>query len=657
MRGAEIGIGGAVQFVENQMLDNDLAGIEVITADAGNSPWEGAMVKDSLIVGHSELRKFNTLRNPDQRQCTRAGIQLPSSSRLIVSNVTFVNFNTAPDCTAFRACAHCSLEGKKGGWTTRFEKLSFVDSPRIAKFDWNQQAVYEDLDGTLTGHPGGTALPYNPTLPSSLCYVDNKFSIEGVKGAICRLGVAFRRVAWNNIHPDLLNTKYAVISNKYGNTTSPWSKKSTSHPMGWMAVVLLNESTTIGFVLGNQVTNLSYAMKVYELRKSDFLYIRHKFYQEPDFFTTTGAIVNGTSDIPDPKRYSHGTWNFKTQEKKLTILAKGSSSSTTAAPRAMSINLRVYRCFFLKCVVPTPPPAPKGRPETACYWSKPADWKGTLAGYGGYNGILPKDGDNVMINSDKWMVVNTPTPKLDRLFIYGVLELENGRHHNLSANIIFISGLNGNLIVGWPDRPMFNDVIIRLRGNHASKDMPLKNGPNVGAKALAVFARIQMFGKPRSVYWTALAKTINVGENTLIVDARPDWVEGDEILISTTTYEPRQAEKFTIESINGSNITVRGVFQFRHIGGRHLVGNRMLRMAAKVAVLTRNVVVEGADDPVGSLGQQSFGCRVLVGSYVEAGKRYGGKASISNVQFKNCGQYGWNEGYDPRYSMFHVQLS
>ena len=636
-----------MQFVENVVLDNDIAGIDVIVADADNSPWGGAMVKDSLVVGHSKLGQYNTLRHEEQRACSAAGVHLPASPRLTVSNVTFVNFDLSPGCTVFRACSFCGT-AKKGGWVTRFEKLKFINSPRLANFELNHRAIYEDLDGSLTGYAGGTVLPYNPTLPPHKCTVDKRFSIEGLPGAVCTAGVAFRRIAWNNIKPSSIDTKNAIISNRYGNTTSPWSKKSTTHMLGWMAVILLNETTTIGFEMSNQITNISYTMKVYELKKDNHLYISHKFYQEPDFFTTTGAIVNGTVGIPDPATRAHGTWNFKTPENRLTILAKGDPKSTDAKPKAMPVNLKVYRCFFLKCIVPTPPPAPKGRPENAGYWSKAADWKGTLAGYGGYNGILPKDGDNVMINSDKWMVVDIPTPKLDRLYIYGVLELENGRNHNLSANIIFISGLHGNLIVGWPDKPMVNNVIIQLLGNHATKDMPLNNGPNVGAKALAVFARLQMFGKERTVYWTALARTVEVGENVLIVEKSPDWIAGDEIVVSTSTYEPRQAEKFIIESINGTKITVKGTFKFKHLGGRYLVGKHMLRMAAKVGLLTRNIVIEGADDPVGSLGEQSFGCRVLVGSYVDAGIRYRGKAMISHVQFKHCGQYGWNEDYDPR---------
>eukprot|EP00794_Sanderia_malayensis_P006712 gene6712-7474_t len=393
-------------------------------------------------------------------------------------------------------------------------------------------------------------------------------------------------------------------------------------------------------------------MKIYELQKKQYLYLAHKFQQEPDFFTTTGTVVNGSVGIPDPASNNHGAWNFNTGTKTLTVLVKGKDNSPPTQPIAVPIDLKVYRCHYNKCVVPTPPPAPKGRPEKAGYWSKSKDWIGTLPGYGGYNGILPKDGDNVMIDSDKWIVADIQTPKLKRLYIYGTLELENGRSHNLSAEIIFISGLYGNLIVGWPDKPMIDNVFIRLLGNKATKDLPLNNGPNVGAKALAVFARLQMIGRPRKVSWTRLAKTADVGSNEIALVKPVDWQVGEEIMISSTTYESRQVEKFKITAVknNGTQLTLSGTFKYKHIGGNYMIGDRKLVMAAKVALLTRNIKIEGADDPVGARGE-SFGCRVLVGSYSEAGKMYTGKAVISNVEFSHCGQYGWNEGYDPRYAL------
>ena len=69
-----------------------------------------------------------------------------------------------------------------------------------------------------------------------------------------------------------------------------------------------------------------------------------------------------------------------------------------------------------------------------------------------------------MILDTWWMVLDTKPAPLGRLYVYGILELENGRDHELKATHILISGLNGMIIVGWPDKPMLNNVIISLMG-------------------------------------------------------------------------------------------------------------------------------------------------------------------------------------------------
>ena len=68
-------------------------------------------------------------------------------------------------------------------------------------------------------------------------------------------------------------------------------------------------------------------------------------------------------------------------------------------------------------------------------------------------------------------------------------------------------------------------------------------------------------------------------------------------------------------------------------------------MSAKVGLLTRNIRIEGANEPVGSLEDQSFGCSVLVSKYTENGLTYKGRAQFDEVQFSHCGKLG----YDPRY--------
>ena len=71
-------------------------------------------------------------------------------------------------------------------------------------------------------------------------------------------------------------------------------------------------------------------------------------------------------------------------------------------------------------------------------------------------------------------------------------------------------------------------------------------------------------------------------------------------------------------------------------------------MSAKVALITRNIRIEGLDNPSGSLDVHSFGCRVLVGKYTQGGITYSGDAQLRDVQFSNCGQLGFNEDWDPR---------
>ena len=82
--------------------------MEYVEADSKGSPWGGATVQDSLIVGHSQLREIGAFKlgHVDQQNCTKHGIWLPKTSRLTILNVDFVNFDEG-DCTAFGTCAHC----------------------------------------------------------------------------------------------------------------------------------------------------------------------------------------------------------------------------------------------------------------------------------------------------------------------------------------------------------------------------------------------------------------------------------------------------------------------------------------------------------------------------------------------------------------------
>ena len=78
---------------------------------------------------------------------------------------------------------------------------------------------------------------------------------------------------------------------------------------------------------------------------------------------------------------------------------------------------------------------------------------------------------------------------------------------------------------------MPNDVIIRLLGDHNTKDLPLPNGPNLGAKALGVFGRLDLFGRPHLVHWTKLNATMEIGSSTIHLVDSVDWKVGDQVFV------------------------------------------------------------------------------------------------------------------------------
>ena len=338
----------------------------------------------------------------------------------------------------------------------------------------------------------------------------------------------------------------------------------------------------------------------------------------------------------------------------LFVLFSSGKNNNPLQPAPKNIKLNVYRCFFEKCIVPTPPPPPDGRPENFVLWSKAPSWVGAPAGYGGADGRIPQNGNDVIIMSEWWMVFDMEeTVTLDRLYVYGVLEFGNQTFDQvLKANIILISGLSGQLIVGFPDAPVLSNVLISLTGNHDSKDMPLNEDLNLGSKALGVFGLLRMYGRRHNVHWTRLNQTVAAGGTQISVEETVDWETGDEIVITTSSFRPEEAEKFTITEIldDGKTLKLNKPAQFMHTAFNKEINKYQVKMSAKVGLLSRNLKIEGANEPARSLDDQSFGCRVLVGQYGgEGGIPYRGKAELSEVQFSHCGQYGWTESYDPRF--------
>src|SRR6185369_14931940 len=96
----------------------------------------------------------------------------------------------------------------------------------------------------------------------------------------------------------------------------------------------------------------------------------------------------------------------------------------------------------------------------------------------------------------------------------------------------------------------------------------------------------------RTNTWTKLAATANAGATSIQVLNAAQWKVGDEIVLASTDFNSRQAERRTISAISGNNITLDKKLDYMHFGKITFdVDER-----GEVGLLTRNIKVQASPD-------------------------------------------------------------
>jgi cell migration-inducing and hyaluronan-binding protein len=126
----------------------------------------------------------------------------------------------------------------------------------------------------------------------------------------------------------------------------------------------------------------------------------------------------------------------------------------------------------------------------------------------------------------------------------------------------------------------------------------------------------------RTNSWTKLSKTAEAGSSSIEVLNAAGWRVGDEIVLASTDFDPRQAERRTISAIKGNVITLDKKLDFMHFGKITFdVDER-----GEVGLLTRNIRIQASAD-----AEQSF-----VGGHVMA--MGASKMFVEGVEFHRMGQ-------------------
>src|SRR5271157_4540664 len=244
-------------------------------------------------------------------------------------------------------------------------------------------------------------------------------------------------------------------------------------------------------------------------------------------------------------------------------------------------------------------------------WSDPATWP---------NRKVPVAGDKVTIDAGKEVVLDVNTPPLNGLTIDGKLSFANNKDVELTTEWIM---LHGELEIGTEKAPHTRKATITFTNNVKDEDISGVGGTTdrVDRGILLMGGTLNLHGD-RTNSWTKLSSTANAGAASIQVLNAAGWRVGDEIVLASTDYDPRQAERRTISAVSANTITLDKKLDYMHFG--KITFNVDER--GEVGLLTRNIKLQASAD-----AEQSF-----YGGHVMA--MVGSKMFVEGVELNRMGQ-------------------
>jgi cell migration-inducing and hyaluronan-binding protein len=178
-------------------------------------------------------------------------------------------------------------------------------------------------------------------------------------------------------------------------------------------------------------------------------------------------------------------------------------------------------------------------------WSDPASWPDRK---------VPVAGDKVTIAKDKAVVLDVSPPALNGLSIDGKLSFANNADLELTTEWIMV---HGELEIGTEKSPHTRKATITFTNNVKDEDISGTGGTTdrVDRGIMLMGGTLNLHGD-RTNTWTKLANTANAGSASIQVLDAKGWRVGDEIVLASTDFDPRQAERRTITAISGNTITL-----------------------------------------------------------------------------------------------------
>ena len=248
-----------------------------------------------------------------------------------------------------------------------------------------------------------------------------------------------------------------------------------------------------------------------------------------------------------------------------------------------------------------------GAPAKATKWSDPATWP---------NNKVPAAGDKVVIAKDKNVILDVNPPALGGLTIDGKLTFADNADLELTTEWIM---LHGELAIGTEAKPHTRKATITLTDNVKGENIMA----GMGDRGIMISGGTLNLHGDRTNTWTKLSATANAGATSIQVLDAKGWKVGDEIVLASTDFDPRQAERRTIAAISGNTITLDKKLDYMHFGKITFdVDER-----GEVGLLTRNIKIQASDDAA----QSYFGGHIMAMA--------SSKMFVAGVELNRMGQH------------------
>ncbi|MFM1872714.1 MAG: hypothetical protein RL398_2136 [Planctomycetota bacterium] len=282
-------------------------------------------------------------------------------------------------------------------------------------------------------------------------------------------------------------------------------------------------------------------------------------------------------------------------------------------------------------------------------WSDPATWPG---------GVVPTANQMVTIPAGEVIILDVATPALRSVMIQGTLAAHPAYDVTLRSQTILIED-GGTLQIGAATAPYTKKARIILHGNrsaHAirSEDNGLDNDGAVRGLHVMAGGSLRLFGDMDGRQMSRIDGHIQANSTNIVLERDVSWKAGDQIALSITDFHGvGQTEILTLaQDANGRQLTLTSPVQTFRWGRLQypidtpVNGSAMsltpgtftpaspetptvLDERATVVRLTRNIVIEGADDAAWT--ESGFGAHVMVMGLTST-------AQVDGVEFRRVGQ-------------------